>query len=90
MSRVRIVVAATCLAITLLAGLPGTANAQRSAKMDAAIAHSEAVGGWLVRSAATWGHDALGWLQAIFAAEHGTIVPIVPIVPPDPTVPIVP
>jgi len=87
MSRIRLVVAATCFALLLLAALPGAAIAQRGARMDVAITHSEAVDGWFVRSAVAWGDDALSWLQAIFAADHGQIVPIVPpppIVSPDP------
>ncbi len=86
MSRVRIVAAASCLAITLLAARPVTALAQRSAKEDAAIARSEPVASWLLASAIAWGEEATTWMQAIFAAAHGTIIPIVPpdLPPPSP------
>jgi len=75
MSRIRPVVAASCLAITLLAALPGAAMAQRFAQDDPAIVRSEQVGGGLLRGAMAWGEGALAWLQAIFGEEHGQIVP---------------
>lgn len=78
---------AACLALFLLVLVPGAAIAQRSATIDSVYGQPEPAGGRLAHSAIDWGRDALAWLQAIFAADHGHIVPIAPIVPPAPIVP---
>lgn len=90
MSRSRLVVAATCLALLFLAALPGAALAQRNLRIDPAGAPSDLSGPGLARTATVWTHDALTWLQALISPEHGQIVPGVPPIPNDPPVPPVP
>ena len=83
MSRFRPIVVAACLAVLLTGALPGAAFAQRSSKFDQAFTESGPVGETLLGAARAWGRIALGWLQAILAAEHGYIVEA-PVVPPKP------
>ncbi len=83
MSRVRPVFAAAFVAALLLAALPAPGAAQRDALQGAAVADAQTIGDSLVGSFLSWGRSAFAWLQAIIAAEHGTIVyaPVVPIAP---------
>lgn len=83
MSRVRPVFAAACIAALLLAALPAPGAAQRDALQGAAIADGQTIGDSLVGSFLSWGRSAFAWLQAIIAAEHGTIV-YAPVAPPTP------
>ena len=89
MSRVRPVFAAACIAALLLAALPDPGAAQRDALQGAAIADAQTIGDSLVGSFLSGGRSAFAWLQAIIAAEHGTIVyaPVVPIAPVSPPTP---
>lgn len=84
MSRFRCAIASACLAIVLFAALPGAATAQRGAELDSVSAQSESVGNRLVGATLDWGRAALTWLQALFAAEHGGVVPA-PTTPPIPS-----
>lgn len=84
MTRLRPVVAASCLAVLLFAAVSTPGAAQRDAQQFSAIADGATSGVGLFGSWAGWGQFALNWLQAIFAAEHGHIVesPVVPTTPP--------
>ena len=84
MSRIRPVVATACLAALLFAALPAPGAAKRDARNFSVTAESDVVGASFIGSWLAWGRAALGWLQAIVAAEHGQIV-AAPATPPPPT-----
>lgn len=83
MPRFRCAAATVCLALVLFAALPGTLMAHRSAELDSVSHLSEPLGNRLVGAAVEWSRTALSWLQALFAAEHGGVVPA-PATPPTP------
>lgn len=83
MNRLRPAVAAACLAAFLFAALPTSAAAHRDAQQFSATVSAEPWGDSFFGSLWTWGQGALGWLQAIVAPEHGTIV-LNPVAPPNP------
>ncbi len=78
MPRRRPAAAAVCLAILLMTALPAVGSAQRFAEHDSAIGQSQAMGDNLVGAFLAWGQGALGWIRALIAAEHGTVVPVTP------------
>ena len=84
MSRFRPAIAAACLATFLMAALPAPGAASRSSELPPRGAVAESLGDRLLGNLAAWGCDALAWLQAIIAAEHGNIVPLTPPPPPPP------
>ncbi len=78
MPRLRPACAAACLAILLMSALPAAGLAQRGAEHDSAISPSGPMGQSLVGAVLAWGSEALGWIRALIAAEHGFIVPLAP------------
>ena len=85
MPRLRPACAAACLAILLMSALPAVGLAQRGAEHDPATVQSGPMGHSLVGAVLAWGSEALGWIRALIAAEHGFIVPLAP--PPPATEP---
>jgi len=83
MSRFRHAGAAVCLAVVLWSALPGALSAQRGAEQFSAITMAEPAGDGLLGSLLGWARSAFSWLQALTAAEHGTVVQA-PAVPPTP------
>ncbi len=83
MSRIRPVFAAATIAALLLVALPAPGAALRHAQEGLAAGEAQIFGDSLAGTFLTWGRGALSWLQAIIAAEHGTIV-YTPIAPPKP------
>ena len=84
MSRLRPAVVAACLAAFLMAALPAPGAASRSSELPPRGVVSESMGDRLLGNLAAWGGDALAWLRAIIAEEHGNIVPLTPPPPPPP------
>lgn len=84
MRRFRPVVAAVCLAVALMAALPASGWASRSSEQPSTFAAAPSLADRFVGSIAAWGHNAFVWLQALIAAEHGTIVQVAPPAPPPP------
>ncbi len=78
MPRLRPACTAACLAILLMSALPAAGLAQRGAEPDPALAQSGPMGQGLVGGVLAWGSEALGWIRALIAAEHGFIVPLAP------------
>ena len=85
MPRLRPACAAACLAILLMSAVPAAGLVQRGAEHDPAIVQSGPMGQGLVGAVLAWGSEALGWIRALIAAEHGFIVPLAP--PPPATQP---
>lgn len=84
MSRFRPAVVAVCFAVLLMAALPSAAPASRSAETETASTQSASFGELLLGAALDWGESAYNWLQAIIAADHGTIVQSPATPPPTP------
>jgi hypothetical protein len=70
MSRIRLVLAVTCLGVFFLAAAPGAA----SASIDPARESADVFRGSFVRITA-WSYGLLDWMHSIVAPEHGQIVP---------------
>ncbi len=87
MPRFRPAVLAACLAVALTAFLPAPGAASRNAEQPSATAVSESPSGTLLGSTLAWGRSAFAWLQALIAAEHGTVVQVAPPPPPPPPEP---
>lgn len=78
MPRRRLAATALLLALVLFAASPGAVLALRGSEQVSAATQVEPLGERLVGSALAWSRGALAWLQALFAAEHGFIVPVAP------------
>ncbi len=83
MSRLRRAGAAICLAVVLWSALPAALAAQRGAEHFSAVTLAEPTGDGLLGSLLGWARSAFSWLQALTAAEHGTVVEA-PVAPPTP------